>query len=164
MRLTLFPVFSKTGPPSLPSNLTLLMLSVEQSAISWAPPFSLPGVTLSYFVNVTNLNTSGVFNLSELRTPSFNFSGTKDGSPCDVYQFTVIARNAAGWSDPSNTFTDSLPSGMLVIRNTNIAHTHSGSPNCYAVYRLLGLTHNSHTNIFNLDSARTDLMSSCALS
>lgn len=100
----------KTGPPGPPSNLTLLMLSVEQSAISWAPPFTFPEVTLSYFINVTNLNTSGVFMSGELRTPSFNFSGTEDGSPCDSYQFAVTARNKAGWSDPSDTFTASLPS------------------------------------------------------
>ena len=87
------------------------MLSVEQSAISWLPPFTLPGVTLSYFVNVTNLNTSEVFSSSELIIPSFNFSGTEDGSPCDAYQFTVTAKNKAGLSDPSN-FTFSLPSGM----------------------------------------------------
>ena len=42
---------------------------------------------------------------------SDNFSGTEDSSPCDVYQLTVTAKNAAGWSDPSDFFTASLPSG-----------------------------------------------------
>ena len=91
-------------------------------AISWLPPFALPGVTLSYFVNVTNLNTSGVFRSGELNTPSFNFSGREDGSPCDVYQFTVTARNAAGCSDPSDTFTASLPSGKLLVEIYNVTN------------------------------------------
>ena len=98
------------------------MLSVEQSAISWIPPFTLPGVTLSYFVNVTNLNTSEVLSSSELIIPSFNFSGTEDGSRCDVYQFTVTARNAAGWSDPSDTFTASLPSGTSLDQSLQHAY------------------------------------------
>ena len=100
-----------TDRPAPPSNLTLL-----SSTVSWIPPFSLSGVTLSYFVNVTNLNTSGVIRSGGLRTPSFNFSGTEDGSPCDVYQFTVTVRNKAGWSDPSN-FTFSLPSCKLHPQN-----------------------------------------------
>ena len=87
---------------------------MEPSTLSWAPPFTpfaSPGVTLSYTVNVTNLNTNRVFSSNELNMPSFNFSGTEDGSPCDIYQFTVTARNAAGWSEPSDTFTASLPTG-----------------------------------------------------
>ena len=59
---------------------------------------------------------------SELNTPSFNFSGTEDGSSCDVYQFTVTARNAAGWSDPSDTFTASLPSGNLLVEIYNVTN------------------------------------------
>ena len=104
----------KTDHPAPPCNLTLS--SLEPFTISWTPPFSLPGVILSYIVNITNLNTSSVFISGELRRPSFNFSGTKDGSPCDVYQFTVTARNAAGWSDPSN-FTFSLPSCKLHLES-----------------------------------------------
>ena len=99
--------------PDPPTDLTLALLPVEPSTLSWAPPFTpfaSPGVTLSYTVNVTNLNTNRVFSSNELNMPSFNFSGTEDGSPCDVYQFTVTARNAAGWSEPSDTFTASLPS------------------------------------------------------
>ena len=91
-------------------------------AILWLPPFVFPGVTLSYFVNVTNLNTSGVFRSGELNTPSFNFSGREDGSPCDVYQFTVTASNAAGCSDPSDTFTASLPSGKLLVEIYNVSN------------------------------------------
>ena len=97
--------------PAPPSNLTLF--SVEPFTVSWVPPFTLPGVTLSYIVNVTNLNTSGDFSSDELRSPSFNFTGT-GGSPCDIYQFMVTAKNAAGWSDPSNAFTASLPSRKLL--------------------------------------------------
>ena len=93
-------------------------------AISWLPPFTYPGVTLSYFVNVTNLNTSRVILSSELNTPCFNFSGTEDGSPCDVYQFTVTARNAAGRSDPSDILTASLPSGKLLVENYNVTNLH----------------------------------------
>ena len=97
--------------PDPPTDLTLLL--VEPFTLSWAPPFTpfaSPGVTLSYTVNVTNLNTSRVFSSGELNTPSFNFSGAEDSSPCNVYQFTVTARNAAGLSIPSDTFTASLPS------------------------------------------------------
>ena len=102
--------------PDPPTDLTLALLPVKQSTLSWTPPFTpfaSPEVTLSYFVNVTNLNTSQVFRFGELDTLSFNFSfnfSLKDSSPCDVYQFTVTARNAAGWSDPSDTLTASLPS------------------------------------------------------
>ena len=102
----------ETDRPVPPCNLTLS--SLEPFTVSWIPPFTLPGVTLSYDAVVTNLNTSGVFSSGELRTPSFNFSGTKDGSPCDVYQFTVTASNEAGLSDPSN-FTFSLPLRKLVL-------------------------------------------------
>ena len=105
-------IFLKTGYPLSPSNLT--RLSLEPFTVSWLPPFTFPGVTLTYFVNVTNLNISRVFRSGELRTQSFNFSGTEDASPCDVYQFTVTARNAAGWSEPSDTFTASLPSCELL--------------------------------------------------
>ena len=107
----MFPFF-KTDRPDPPSDLTLL--PVEPFTLSWSPPFTpfaSPGVTLSYIVNVTNLNTTRAFSSGELNMASFNFSGTEDGSPCDVYQFTVTARNAAGWSEPSDTFTASLPSG-----------------------------------------------------
>ena len=100
-----------TDRPAPPSNLTLL-----SSTVSWIPPFTLPGVTLSYFVNVTNLDTSGVIRSGGLSTPNFNFSGTIVGSPCDVYQFTVTARNAAGWSNPSN-LTFSLPSRKLHLES-----------------------------------------------
>ena len=103
---------SKTDLPAPPSNVTLL--SLKPFTISWVPPFTLSGVNLSYIVNITNLNTTRVFNSSELIIASFNFSGTEDGSPCDVYQFTVTARNAAGWSEPSDTFTASLPSGKIL--------------------------------------------------
>ena len=101
----------KTANPAPPSNLTLF-----SSAISWIPPFSLPGVAISYFVNVTNLNSSRVIRSGELRTPSFNFSAMKDGSSCNVYQITVTAKNKAGLSDPSN-FTFSLPSCKLHLGN-----------------------------------------------
>ena len=111
--------FSKhAAHPAPPSNL--ILLSLEPFTISWVPPFTLPGVTLSYFVNLTNLNTSRVIRSSELRTPRFTFSGTEDGSPCDVYQFTVTAGNAAGLSDPSDTLTASVPSGKLYI--TSLKH------------------------------------------
>ena len=86
--------------------------------VSWVPPYAPPGVNLSYCIDVTNLNTSQVFRFGELDTLSFNFSfnfsGSEDGSPCDVYQFTVTARNAAGWSEPSDSFTASLPSCKLL--------------------------------------------------
>ena len=114
----------KTDHPDPPSNLSLLPTPLEPFTISWIPPFTLPGVTLSYIVNVINLNTSRVFNSSELIIPSFNFSGSEDGSPCDVYQFTVTARNAAGWSEPSNTFTASLPSGKLLVEIYNVTNLH----------------------------------------
>ena len=105
----------KTVRPLPPSNLTLL--SLDPFTITWIPPFALPEVHLSYFVNVTNLNTSQVFNSGELKTPSFNFSVTVDNSPCDIYQFIVTAKNAAGWSDPSDTFNASTPSCKF-IRST----------------------------------------------
>ena len=105
--------FFKTDRPASPSNLTLL--SLEPFTVSWVPPFAFPGVTLSYNAVVTNLNTSSILRSGELRTPSFNFSGTEDSSPCDVYQFTVTARNEVGLSDPNN-FTSSLPSCKLTSR------------------------------------------------
>ena len=114
---------SKPGPPGAPSNLTLLLLSVEQSAISWAPPFSLPEVILSYYVEVTNLNTSGVVSSDVLKAPNFNFSGTKNASPCDVYQLTVTARNEAGLSDSSN-FIFSLPSCKLKLESMQNVTSH----------------------------------------
>ena len=127
----------KTDHPDPPSNLSLLLTPLEPFTISWIqweqilggsklnvtiPPFTLPRVTLSYIVNVINLNTSRVFNSSELIIPSFNFSGSEDGSPCDVYQFTVTARNAAGWSDPSDTFIASLPSGKSLDQSLQHAY------------------------------------------
>ena len=112
----------KTDHPDPPSNLSLLPTPLEPFTISWIPPFTLPGVTLSYIVNVINLNTSRVFNSSELIIPSFNFSGSEDGSPCDVYQFTVTARNAAGLSDPSDTFIASLPSGKSLDQSLQHAY------------------------------------------
>ena len=111
----------ETDRPAPPSNLTLL--SLEPFTVSWIPPFTLPGVNLSYFFNVTNLNTSRVFRSGELWTPIFNFSGTEGGSPCDVYQFTVTASNAAGWSDPSN-FNFSLPSCKLHLKSIQNVTSH----------------------------------------
>ena len=115
-----FLLMLKTDHPDPPSNLSLLPTPLEPFTISWIPPFTLPGVTISYIVNVINLNTSRVLHSSELNTPSFNFNGREDGSPCDVYQFTVTARNAAGRSDPSDTLTASLPSGKLLLEIYNV--------------------------------------------
>ena len=112
---SLFFLLFTTDRPDPPSGLTLL--PVEPLTLSWTPPFTpsaSPGVILSYFVNVTNVNTSSVFSYDELRTPNFKFNGTEASSPCDVYQFTVTARNEAGWSEPSATFTASLPSCKLL--------------------------------------------------
>jgi len=83
---------------------------VEPLSLSWIPPFALPGVAISYFLNVTNLNTTEVLESGELRATSFNFTATEDSSLCDVYQFKVTANNAAGWSDSSDPLTASLPS------------------------------------------------------
>lgn len=115
------PVFFKTDRPAPPSNVTLL--SLEPFTVSWVPPFTLPGVTLSYIAIVTNLNTSRVIRSGELWAPSFNFSGTVDGSPCDVYRFTVTANNAAGRSDPSN-FNFSLPSCKLHLKSIQNVTSH----------------------------------------
>ena len=126
--LLLFCSLFKTDRPNPPSNLTLLYL--DHFNISWIPPFTLSGVTLSYFVNVTNLNTHQVFSSGELSKPSFNFNGTEDNSPCDVYQFTVTARNAAGWSGPSDTFDASTPSRKF-LNSFNSPKLHSNVPKQY---------------------------------
>ena len=60
----------------------------------------------------------------EVSMPSFNFSGTEEASPCAIYQFTVTARNAAGLSEPSNTFTASLPSGKSLVEIYSVTNLH----------------------------------------
>ena len=111
---------SKTDLPAPPSNVTLL--SLKPFTISWVPPFTLSGVNLSYIVNITNLNTTRVFSSGELRIPSFNFSGTEDNYPCDIYQLSVTARNVAGWSDPSDTFIAILPSCKIIGSRNSVTY------------------------------------------
>ena len=92
--------------PILPSTAYRL----RQLNFSWDPVLALPGVAISYHVEVTNLGTGAVF---QRRNLAINYLAFSDediaNSPCDEYQFRVQAENAAGTGSFSNEVQSSLP-------------------------------------------------------
>ena len=64
-------------------------------------------------MHISNVNRSdSVAELSdELHATHYIFNGTEEAK-CDVYQFSVVALNDAGRSEPSTKITTSLPTRM----------------------------------------------------
>ena len=67
-------------------------------------------------MHISNLNQSNSVESDELSTTHYIFTGTEEAK-CDVYQFSVVALNDAGRSEPSTKITTKLPTCMLSMPN-----------------------------------------------
>ena len=91
--------------PTPPTRLGASMAGNLSLNISWFPPFSLPGVSTSYAIWVDGNATAFVAGLTYY---TYRYTGT---SPCLNHRITVVARNAAGDSDPSVPLVTDMPQG-----------------------------------------------------
>ena len=99
------------GPPASPTNVSASELGLLQLNVSWAAVPTLPDVSVTYRINVTNLDTLEVFMSDDVTSTSFVFEGTEPS--CDTYKFSVTAVNGAGESSPSDVMNASLPTCEL---------------------------------------------------
>ena len=99
------------GPPDSPTNVSVSELGLLQLNVSWTAVPTLPDVSVTYRINVTNLDTLEVFMSDEVTSTSFVFEGTEPS--CDTYELSVTAVNGAGESSPSDVVNASLPTCKL---------------------------------------------------
>ena len=82
----------------------------------WDTSVAIPEVESTYIVHISNLNRSDSLESDELHATHYIFNGTEEAK-CDVYQFSVVALNDAGRSEPSTKITTSLPTRMWYMAN-----------------------------------------------
>ena len=104
-------VLTVYGPPDSPTNVSVSELGLLQLNVSWTAVPTLPDVSVTYRINVTNLDTLEVFMSDEVNSTSFVFEGTEPS--CDTYEFSVTAVNSAGESSPSDAVNATLPTCKL---------------------------------------------------
>ena len=104
-------VLTVYGPPDSPTNVSVSELGLLQLNVSWTAVPTLPDVSVTYRINVTNLDTLEVFMSDEVTSTSFVFEGTEPS--CDTYEFSVTAVNGAGESSPSDAVNATLPTCKL---------------------------------------------------
>ena len=109
-------VLTVYGPPASPTNVSASELGLLQLNVSWTAVPTLPDVSVTYRINVTNLDTLEVLVSDEVTSTSFVFEGTEPS--CDTYELSVTAANGAGESSPSDVVNATLPTCKLRYHGT----------------------------------------------
>ncbi len=66
-------------------------------SLTWTPPFSLPGVEITYCVDVVNPTSSLVIDSQcGITDTQYNYTVFSYGIVCDTYTFTVTPVNVVG--------------------------------------------------------------------
>ena len=104
-----------TDRPSRPTNLSLSAAGERRLIFAWSPVFAPAGVVTWYTVIVRDKTEGGkvVLNSSAAENVSYEYRHDTSYPPCHVYTFSVMASNAAGNGDPSESVATTIPIGML---------------------------------------------------
>ena len=92
------------------------MLGDRLLEVSWsATVFTIPGVYTWYRVHVRDLTVpADVLDIYVAGAKTSYVYRHSQGNPCHVYQFAVLAENAAGASDYGVPSASSIPTSMLI--------------------------------------------------
>ncbi|KAL5500484.1 hypothetical protein EMCRGX_G012056 [Ephydatia muelleri] len=100
------------GCPSPPTNLSLLAVGERTLRFAWIPTFAPAGVTTWYRVIVRDDATRKVILNSSVggnASYEYHHDGTSGESLCHTYTFSVMASNAAGNGDISESLATTIP-------------------------------------------------------
>ena len=103
------PSLSIPGPPDLPPNLDVAPFTDTTLLITWErPPATLPEVSLTYLITVTNKSAMAGTTPQTFNTTMTFLEYQELEMDCHEFLFEVIAINDAGNSEPANR-TESIP-------------------------------------------------------
>ena len=103
-----------TDRPSSPANLSLSAMGEGRLHLEWIPSFTPKGVATWYRVIVMDVTERKVvLNCTAPSNGSYEYHhDLYSGPPCRVYNFSVMASNAAGDGDLSESITSTVPTGI----------------------------------------------------
>lgn len=102
------PSSSILGPTDPPPNLDVAPLNDSFLLITWDRPSTLPEVTLTYLITVTNISATPPTTPQNFTTPEIFLEYEELETDCHEFLFEVSAINDAGSSQPAN-ITESIP-------------------------------------------------------
>lgn len=102
------------GPPPIPANVTLRLISPETMNISWLTPNPNQNINTSYVLTVVAM--LGTTYMQQTLHTFHIFSPT--GALCEEFEVQVTAKNDAGESVPSEAVTARLPLDVSTVESS----------------------------------------------